>query len=221
MYQFFIDGVLLPVAPEKLTTKIKNANKTLTLINEGEINFLKTPGLTEIDFNIIIPSIEYSFAYYANGFLKPKYFLEYFEKLKTSKKPFNFVVLRRLPNGNLLFDTDIKVSLESYSIEEGAKEGFDCNVSIKLKQYRDFKTNTLNVISENKIAIETQREQENSPAPKQETTYTIKSGDCLWNIAKKIYGNGSKYTKIYEANKDKITNPNLITVGQVLVIPSA
>ena len=52
-------------------------------------------------------------------------------------------------------------------------------------------------------------------------TYTVKKGDCLWNIAKKFYGNGSKYTKIYEANKDKIKNPQLIYAGQVLVIPPA
>ena len=51
-------------------------------------------------------------------------------------------------------------------------------------------------------------------------TYTVKSGDCLYNIAKKYYGDGSKYTKIYEANKKIIgSNPNLIKAGQVLTIP--
>lgn len=73
-----------------------------------------------------------------------------------------------------------------------------------------------------------------SSAPKQETkkvqsttkassankrTYTVKKGDCLWNIAKKFYGNGALYTKIYDANTNKIANPNLIYVGQVFVIP--
>ena len=50
-------------------------------------------------------------------------------------------------------------------------------------------------------------------------TYTVKKGDCLWNIAKKFYGNGSAYTKIYDANTNKIANPNLIYPGQVFVIP--
>ena len=50
-------------------------------------------------------------------------------------------------------------------------------------------------------------------------TYTVKKGDCLWNIAKKYYGDGRKYTKIYDANTSKIANPNLIYVGQKLVIP--
>lgn len=50
-------------------------------------------------------------------------------------------------------------------------------------------------------------------------TYTVKRGDCLWNIAKRFYGNGAKYTKIYDANTNKIANPNLIYPGQVFVIP--
>lgn len=50
-------------------------------------------------------------------------------------------------------------------------------------------------------------------------TYTVVKGDCLWKIASKFYGSGSQYTRIYNANKDKIKNPNLIYPGQVLTIP--
>ena len=53
----------------------------------------------------------------------------------------------------------------------------------------------------------------------EQRTYTVKKGDCLWNIAKKFYGKGSAYTKIYDANTNKIANPNLIYPGQVFVIP--
>lgn len=50
-------------------------------------------------------------------------------------------------------------------------------------------------------------------------TYTVKKGDCLWKIAKQFYGNGASYGKIYDANTNQIANPNLIYVGQVLIIP--
>lgn len=50
-------------------------------------------------------------------------------------------------------------------------------------------------------------------------TYVIKSGDTLWAIATKYYGNGAKYTDIYNANKNIIKNPNLIYPGQEIVIP--
>jgi nucleoid-associated protein YgaU len=53
-------------------------------------------------------------------------------------------------------------------------------------------------------------------------TYTVVKGDCLWNISKKFYGSGAKYTIIYNANKSVIGgNPNLIYPGQVLTIPAA
>lgn len=220
MYYFYMGSVLLPIAPEKFTLKVKNANKTMTLINEGEVNFLRDAGLTEFEFDVLIPSVRYAFAKYDDGFKSPAYFTNYFESLKTSKEPFQFIVSRQMPDGKLIFDTSMTVSMESYTVKEQANEGFDLIVSIKLKQYRAYGTKIVKV-SNNKANVTNQRPVTNSPAPKRETTYKVKKGDCLWNIAKKIYGNGAMYTKIYEANKDKIINPNLIYPDQILTIPSA
>lgn len=50
-------------------------------------------------------------------------------------------------------------------------------------------------------------------------TYTVKSGDNLSKIAQEQLGDSGKWTEIYEANKDKISNPNAIYVGQELTIP--
>ena len=49
-YDFYLDKCLLPIAPEKLTIKINNANKTFTIINDGEINILKKAELSDIEF---------------------------------------------------------------------------------------------------------------------------------------------------------------------------
>ena len=220
MYYFYMGSVLLPIAPEKFTLKIGNANKTMTLINEGEINFIREAKLTELEFDVLIPAVQYSFAKYDGGFKSPAYFTDHFESLKTSKEPFQFIVSRQMPNGKLLFDNNMTVSMESYTIKEDVKNAFDLTVSIKLKQYRPYATKIVKV-SNATASVTPTREQSNSPAPKQETTYTVKSGDTLWNIAKEFYGNGSLYTAIYEANKDKITNPNLIQIGMVLKIPNA
>ena len=63
-------------------------------------------------------------------------------------------------------------------------------------------------------------------------TYKVKKGDCLWNIAKKFYGNGSKWKKIYTANKSVIekaakkhgkkssSNGHWIYPGTKLTIPA-
>lgn len=54
----------------------------------------------------------------------------------------------------------------------------------------------------------------------QTKTYTVKKGDCLWNIAQKLLGRGSRWQEIYNLNKSVIgSNPNLIYAGQVYVIP--
>ncbi len=222
-YDFYIDAMLLPVAPSKLSISIDNKNKTLVLINDGEINVLKKAGLTDISFTALLPQTRYPFAVYKNGFRKADVFLDKLEQLKVSHKPFQFIVSRTYPNGKLLFDTNIKVSLEDYKILEDAKNGFDVNVEVKLKQYRDYGTKTVNVtIKQDKpvATVQNTRPADTSPAPKtQPKTYTVKKGDTLWGIAKKYYGNGSLYTKIFNANKGVIKNPNLIYVGQVFTIP--
>lgn len=55
------------------------------------------------------------------------------------------------------------------------------------------------------------------PVPVQ--TYTVQSGDTLSKLAKQYYGDAMQYPKIFEANRDILTNPDLIKVGQVLKIP--
>lgn len=219
MYSFFIDGMELPIAPQKLTVKIKGNNKMLTLINEGDINFLRAPGLTEITFDAVLPMLgQYSFA---NGYRRPDSYLNKLESLMTGKEPFRFLVSRVSPSGRLLYDTNMKVSLENYTVTEDATKGPDVTVSITLKQYISYSTKTVTVVKpkpEKKPVVQQKKKRETSSAPKVKT-YTVKSGDCLWNIAKKYYGNGAQYTKIYNANKGKIKNPNLIYPGQVLTIP--
>ena len=52
-------------------------------------------------------------------------------------------------------------------------------------------------------------------------TYTVVAGDCLWSIAQKTYGTGTKWGVIYEANKATVKDPGMIYIGQVLTIPAA
>ena len=51
-------------------------------------------------------------------------------------------------------------------------------------------------------------------------TYTVKSGDTLSKIAKEQLGNASSYMKIFEANRDQLSDPDKIKPGQVLKIPA-
>ena len=59
-----------------------------------------------------------------------------------------------------------------------------------------------------------------STAPtQQQRDYTIQPGDSLSKIARKYYGNAADWQKIYQANKDKIKDPNMIYPGQKIIIP--
>lgn len=58
------------------------------------------------------------------------------------------------------------------------------------------------------------------PTQKQtQLTYTVKSGDTLSKIAREFLGDANAYMEIFNANRDQLTDPNLIKPGQVLTIP--
>ena len=58
------------------------------------------------------------------------------------------------------------------------------------------------------------------PASASKNTYTVRPGDSLSKIAKHFYGDSNDYMRIFEANKDKLNDPNRIQIGQELVIPA-
>ena len=60
-----------------------------------------------------------------------------------------------------------------------------------------------------------------STAPADIQSYTVVSGDTLSKIAKHFYGNANRWHEIFDANRDQISNPDLIRIGQVLKIPAA
>ena len=218
-YLFYINDVLFPVTPPKITTKIQGKNKTIDLINEGEVNLIKTPALTEIEIeDIMLPgAMHYPFAYYnheknghPNIFLSPKYYLNKLEVWKKSKKPVALKIIRSTPDGkNLLFDTNMDVTVEDYEIEEDADNGLDIYVKLSLKEYRKYGAKRLIIkkttkkttsSSKKKVVKKTASKKKKNTAK----TYVIKKGDTLPNIAKKQLGSAKYSSKIYNLNKSVI-----------------
>ncbi|HBH0878288.1 TPA: LysM peptidoglycan-binding domain-containing protein [Clostridioides difficile] len=209
-YDFYLDGVQLPIPPAKLEIKVTNKNKTVDLINTGEVNILKKEGLSEISFEAEFTHNKLPF--YRGTFRDVQFFLSKLELLKTDCKPFQFIVSREMC-GKVLFNTNMKVSLEEYNIVEDAENGSDTKVAIKLKQYRDYSTKKLvpatpksNDAGRPSVKIEPKRvDSVNAPNSK---TYTVKSGDSLWSICQRQLGNGSLYKKVYELNKTMMDKAN-------------
>jgi len=57
------------------------------------------------------------------------------------------------------------------------------------------------------------------PSTSAPRTYTVQPGDNLSKISKQFYGDPNKYMKIFEANKDKLSDPDKIRAGMDLLIP--
>ena len=202
-YKFYLDGVQLPINPASLTIKVGNKNETVDLANGGEMTVLKSPALTEVSFTARLPQMGLTSGAsdhlpFANaGARSAYYYIEKMKNLKVSKKPFQFLVTRYLPNGQPLFENDLTVVLESFSTKEDANEGFDVLLDITLKQYIKYTTRIYNPNSNSSGDSRNEKTTE-------KTEYTIKSGDTLWALAKRFYGSGSLYTIIYNANKTVI-----------------
>lgn len=210
-YTCYLGGMEVPT-PAKLTVKVKGKNKTMVLLNEGEINFLRSPGLTEITVPLVFPML--------GNTRSPADYLDMLEGLKTGKKTTQFILVRASPDGRRLFDTNLTVSVEDYNIVEDATKGLDVSVDVNLKQWRDYGTTIFTDMGDTGPGhgVRVEREWDTSTAPAAKT-YTVQKGDSLWAIAAKYYGKGSDYVKIYEANEDKISNPTVIHPGQVLTLP--
>ena len=210
-YFYFKDGsdvLTFPITPSELSISVGSNNKTITLINEGDINILKSPSLIEVEFEARFPMRQYP---YAQKFVKFETYWNKFKELKEKKKSFRFIVVRTMPNGTPTWDTNLLMALEDIKINESADEGDDVLVSFTLKQFKEYGVRTQKLPTKEPAKTQTTTTTSTSEKPRTDNnktkspkTHKVKSGDTLWGIAKKYYGNGSKWKKIYTANKTTI-----------------
>ena len=204
MYDIYIDRMLIPINPERITISTKNKNETLSLINSSEMNILKTDGLRDISLKIVLPAYRYPYINTMQGFNKPWHYLDKLARLKENRKPFQFIIARKYPNGKQYFNTNIKVSLEEYSHEDDVSEGMDIVVNIKLKEYRNPRASKLNLLDDKISGFITM------PRPVTKVFDRIVSteaGEKLWNITRQYTGSVEKMGQIMKLNAlDKITD---------------
>lgn len=219
-YIFYLDGILVPITPASITTKINNKNKVITLINDGDFNILKEEGLKEFTFDMCLPAYKYPFA---RGVLLPiNYYLNMLSFLKNSKKPFRFIVIREGAVGSSGYNTTILVSLENYEIKEDAGNGRDVVVSVTLKEYKNVNSTLFKYVNIGAQAIGAalsvatfiSTKTRDSSSKKSQRTYKVKEGDTLYIIAKKELGDANKCNFLKELNK--LNSIHDIRVGQVI-----
>lgn len=202
----------LPVLPETISVTYGTKNDSINVYGIGEVTIIQSRQAAIIEFSSFFPAKYFSGCNYSN-IPKPSQAKQTIVNMQKAKKPIRLTV-----SGSL--KVSMYVTIESFDVYEQGGDVGTLYYTIRLKEYREVKIRQMVVNTETKEAspeVTTSRT-DNTPQPR---TYTVKHGDCLWNIAKKIYGSGEQFTKIYEANRSVIgSNPNRIKAGQVYTIPA-
>lgn len=234
MYAVFFDAeqttYRLPTNPEEIEVSSTQAINKYEVLKLGQIAVPTHVELKQYNFECEFPLNHYSyvevtdadvntfttdFKGYRAAFEPAGFYIDLFSKWRNQLMPVRFIAGRVFGDEKIYDDCiNTQVLIEDISIKEKAGEEGDKYIAFKLLEYIDY--SKIKYIDKSDKLGDKKTDKKN---PKSKGTYVVQSGDCLWAIAKKQYGNGSNYTKIYEANKDKIKNPSLIYPGQKLVIP--
>ena len=201
----------IPVLPEKLKVTSPGNNDTATVLVLGDVLILRKKGLRTVAWDSFFPVNDAPFV--TGRITDPVEIVKAIQKARDSLDPVRFLI-----TGTDL-DINVRMGVETFDYEERAGELGDFYYSIKLSEWKDYSPRRI-VLPPEPAKPAQAKEPERTGEPPKQKAYTVKAGDCLWNIAKKFYGKGSDYTKIYNANKGTIgSNPNLIYPGQVFTIP--
>ncbi len=204
------DKIMLPVNPESFAFTEKHNNTSVNVNSIGEVNLLGKRDLKTGTISSHFPKRDRNYAN-NSGRQAPYTYINKLLSWKSSGKPVQLIIT----------GTKINFQVTIETLKYGEQDGTgDVYYDLTLKEYRAVEIKKTKLKKTKKKKTTKKKSKPKRPAAKKKTkTYTVKSGDCLWNIAKRFYGNGAQYTKIYNANRGKIKNPNLIYPGQVLTIP--
>ncbi len=175
----------LPVNPATVEFTEKQLNQTITLLNIGEANLKGGRGLKYTKFTGFFPSSKSPFYKFAKRL--PYEYISLLEEWKMGGAIVRVIISDMKINLAMLIDE------LNYSMKEGDK---DIYYALSLSEYR-----TLNVPSvQTATRVRSNGLMERPAEAGQARAHTVVKGDTLWGIAKRNYGSGTQYTKIYGAN---------------------
>ena len=215
----------LPVNPEAIEVSSAQSIETYEILKLGKIALPSYMELKEYSFEAELPHEALHYVETPNKsennsiFKNAEFYLKTLEAWRKECTPIRFMA--GMTTGEYTVEEEAintLVLIEGLTITEKAGEEKDKYVTFKLLEYRSHSMQE-GYLEVDETTGKTKAVKKNKNNPKAKGYYVVKSGDSLWAIAKKSYGDGSQYTKILNANKDKISNPSLIYPGQKLVIP--
>ena len=184
----------------------------------GEVTTVKRRGLRTYTLSSFFPR-DYNPTYCEySDFPSPQNCINRIEEMRNKREPVQYIVTGE---GGV----NLQVTIRNLSVRaEPFGNPGDIYYTLELKEFRDVK---VTVVDTSKPATAKKGTTASRPASSAKPaatakSYTVKKDDSLWKIAaqKSIYGSGSQWRKIYDANKKVIgADPNKLKVGTKLVIP--
>ncbi len=204
------EKIQLPVLPLSFQTKNGSKNDSINVAGLGEITIMQSRPALQFSFSSFFPANKFP-GIQVRKIIKPLILINKINQWKASNKPVHLIVTA--------CGVNLYVTIENFTYTEEGGDPGTYQYSITLKEYREITVRQIKIDASNGTAT-VQKEESRIDNTVQPKTYTVVNGDSLWNIAKKFYGSGAEYKKIYEVNKEIIGgNENLIYSGQVLTIP--
>ena len=203
----------LPVNPEEIKRSRELNIETYQVLEEGQVSIPSYCALEEYSFEAEFPSQDVNYMEPGTE-AEADYYEKMFRKAQKNKKPVRFIA-----SNDISDDISVKVLVKSVEVVEKAGEEGDKYISLTLMEYKEAGKRYVAVQTPDATVKQEETPLAENPAVTANKTHTVQSGDTLWGIAKKYYGNGSQYPKIMSANPD-IKNANLIYPGQVFTIPT-
>lgn len=208
---FTFDGekqqILLPVLPETIDCKCGTYNESVKINGLGEITIIQNRPAYQFSFSSFFPKKPFRDVS-TEILVCPSTLCQQITTWKDSEKPIHFIVI----GSNI----NTFCTIEEFNTTENGDDPGTIYYNIRLKEYREISIRSVKVKDNNAFISNNTQRVDNTIVPQ---TYVVVKGDCLWNIAKKYLGSGSYWKEIYNLNKDKIKNTNLIYPGQVLKMP--
>lgn len=197
----------LPVLPDKLSISIGSKDSSIEIVDLGEVLVAKNRPLLTTSISTFFPFNSYP-GLPKSRIVEPFKAFEMLTRWKESLKPVHVILTG--------IRVDFYARISKLTKEYRAEDPGALHFTIELKEWRKTSTRTVTVGGTTATVHKSGSRTNNQSRPK---TYTVKTGDCLWTIAERMYGDGMQYLKIYNANRDKVRADYIIYSGQVLTIP--